>query len=24
MKDGKAIEFCEYQGDEEQENRFWS
>jgi uncharacterized protein len=24
MKNGKAIEFCEYQGDEERENRFWS
>lgn len=24
MKDGRAIEFCEYQGDEERENRFWS
>jgi uncharacterized protein len=24
MKDGKAIEFCEYQGDEERENLFWS
>ena len=24
LKDGKAIEFCEYQGDEERENWFWS
>jgi hypothetical protein len=24
MKNGKAIEFCEYQCDEERENRFWS
>jgi len=24
MKDGKAIEFCEYQGDEQREDRFWS
>ena len=24
MKNGKVIEFCEYQGDEERENRFWS
>jgi ketosteroid isomerase-like protein len=24
MKDGKAIEFREYQGDEQQEDRFWS
>jgi uncharacterized protein len=24
MKDGKAIAFCEYQGDEERENLFWS
>jgi uncharacterized protein len=24
MQKGKAIEFCEYQGDEERENRFWS
>jgi ketosteroid isomerase-like protein len=24
MKDRKAIEFCEYQGDEQREDRFWS
>ena len=24
MKDGKAIEFREYQGDEQREDRFWS
>jgi ketosteroid isomerase-like protein len=24
MKDGKATEFCEYQGDEQREDRFWS
>jgi ketosteroid isomerase-like protein len=24
LKNGKAIEFCEYQGDEERETRFWS
>jgi ketosteroid isomerase-like protein len=24
MKNGKAIEFCEYQGDEERESKFWS
>ena len=24
MKDGKAVEFCEYQGDELREDRFWS
>jgi ketosteroid isomerase-like protein len=24
MKDGKAIEFREYQGEEQQEDRFWS
>jgi len=24
MKDGKAVEFCEYQGDEQREDRFWS
>jgi hypothetical protein len=24
MKDGKAIEFREYQGDERREDRFWS
>ena len=24
MKDGKAIEFCEYQGDEDRENQFWA
>jgi uncharacterized protein len=24
MKDGKAIGFCEYQGDEQREDRFWS
>jgi len=24
MKDGKAIEFQEYQGDEQREDRFWS
>ena len=24
LKDGKAIEFREYQGDEEREDRFWS
>ena len=24
MKNGKAIEFCEYQGDEQREDRFWS
>jgi ketosteroid isomerase-like protein len=24
MKDGKAAEFCEYQGDEQREDRFWS
>jgi ketosteroid isomerase-like protein len=24
MNDGKAVEFCEYQGDELREDRFWS
>ena len=24
MKDGKAVSFCEYQGDEQREDRFWS
>jgi len=24
LKNGKAIEFCEYQGDEARETRFWS
>jgi uncharacterized protein len=24
MRDGKVIEFCEYQGDEQREDRFWS
>jgi len=24
LNNGKAIEFCEYQGDEERETRFWS
>ena len=24
MKNGKATEFCEYQGDEQREDRFWS
>jgi ketosteroid isomerase-like protein len=24
LRDGKAIEFCEYQGDEQREDRFWS
>jgi hypothetical protein len=24
MRDGKAIEFREYQGDEQREDRFWS
>ena len=24
MKDGKAIQFREYQGDEQREDRFWS
>ena len=24
MKDGKATEFIEYQGDEQREDRFWS
>ena len=24
LKDGKAVEFCEYQGDELREDRFWS
>jgi uncharacterized protein len=24
MDDGKAVEFCEYQGDEQREDRFWS
>jgi len=24
MKDGRAIEFREYQGDEQREDRFWS
>ena len=24
MKNGKVIEFCEYQGSEQRENQFWS
>jgi uncharacterized protein len=24
MNDGKAVEFCDYQGDERREDRFWS
>jgi uncharacterized protein len=24
MRDGKVTEFCEYQGDEQREDRFWS
>jgi uncharacterized protein len=24
MKNGKATDFCEYQGDEQREDRFWS
>jgi hypothetical protein len=24
MKDGRAVEFCEYQGDEQREDQFWS
>jgi len=24
MEDGKVVEFCEYQGDEERETKFWS
>jgi uncharacterized protein len=24
MRNGKVTEFCEYQGDEQRENRFWS
>ena len=24
MRDGKAVAFCEYQGDEQREDRFWS
>jgi ketosteroid isomerase-like protein len=24
IKNGKVIEFCEYQGNEQQEDRFWS
>jgi hypothetical protein len=24
MKDGRAVEFCEYQGDEQREDLFWS
>ena len=24
LKNGKATEFCEYQGDEQREDRFWS
>ena len=24
MRDGKAVEFREYQGDEQREDRFWS